>query len=178
MPEYGRMLGTGHGHLSAHGRHLHPLLWFLQDQDRAARRYSTRMNRRRVAESIQAMGLSHAVLTSVNRDEQPDGGAWVFAESIYWIRQLAPGCTIEVLIPDFKGDLAALQIVMDARPEILNHNTETVPRLYRTVRPQAKYMRSHGTAAAGQTHGPRSADQVGHHGRAGRNVGRNPAGDG
>ncbi|RIK35741.1 MAG: lipoyl synthase [Chloroflexi bacterium] len=97
---------------------------------------------RRVAESVQAMGLHHAVLTSVNRDEQPDGGAWVFAESLYWIRQLVPGCTVEVLIPDFKGDWAALQTVMDAKPEILNHNTETVPRLYKTVRPQAKYLRS------------------------------------
>jgi lipoic acid synthetase len=88
------------------------------------------------------MNLHHAVLTSVNRDEQSDGGAWVFAESIYWIRRLRPGCTIEVLIPDFKGDWAALQTVMDAKPEILNHNTETVPRLYRTVRPQARYPRS------------------------------------
>jgi lipoic acid synthetase len=91
---------------------------------------------------VAAMALHHAVLTSVNRDEQADGGAWVFAETIYWIRQLRPGCTVEVLIPDFKGDERALQIVMDAKPEILNHNTETVPRLYRTVRPQAKYMRS------------------------------------
>jgi lipoic acid synthetase len=97
---------------------------------------------RHVGESVAAMQLHHAVLTSVNRDEQADGGAWVFAESIHWIRQLRPGCTIEVLIPDFKGDSRALQIVMDAKPEILNHNTETVPRLYRTVRPQAKYMRS------------------------------------
>ncbi|MEZ4620323.1 MAG: lipoyl synthase [Caldilineaceae bacterium] len=97
---------------------------------------------RRVAESIQAMGLNHAVLTSVNRDEQPDGGAWVFAESLEWIRRLVPGCTVEVLIPDFKGDQAALQIVMDAKPEILNHNTETVPRLYKTVRPQARYLRT------------------------------------
>jgi lipoic acid synthetase len=97
---------------------------------------------RRVAESVRAMGLHHAVLTSVNRDEQADGGAWVFAESIYWVRELAPGCTVEVLIPDFKGDWAALQTVMDAKPEILNHNTETVPRLYKTVRPQAKYLRS------------------------------------
>jgi lipoic acid synthetase len=97
---------------------------------------------RRIGESVAAMGLHHAVLTSVNRDEQADGGAWVFAESIHWIRQLRPGCTIEVLIPDFKGDERALQIVMDARPEILNHNTETVSRLYRTVRPQAKYLRS------------------------------------
>lgn len=97
---------------------------------------------RRIGESVAAMSLSHAVLTSVNRDEQLDGGAWVFAESIHWIRQLRPGCTIEVLIPDFRGDWAALQTVMDAQPEILNHNTETVPRLYKTVRPQAKYMRS------------------------------------
>ena len=97
---------------------------------------------RKVGESVQAMGLKHAVLTSVNRDELADGGAWVFAESIQWIRQLQPECTIEVLIPDFKGDEAALQAVMDAQPEILNHNTETVPRLYRTVRPQGKFMRS------------------------------------
>lgn len=97
---------------------------------------------RKVGESVRAMNLHHAVLTSVNRDEQKDGGAWVFAESLYWIRQLQPGCTVEVLIPDFKGDWAALQTVMDARPEILNHNTETAPRLYKTVRPQARYMRS------------------------------------
>lgn len=97
---------------------------------------------RRVAESVQAMDLKHAVLTSVNRDEQADGGAWVFAESLHWIRKLVPGCTIEVLIPDFKGDVSALQTVMDAKPEILNHNTETVPRLYKTVRPQAKYQRT------------------------------------
>ena len=97
---------------------------------------------RRVGESVAAMGLKHAVLTSVNRDEQRDGGAWVFAESIHWIRQLNPGCTVEVLIPDFKGDESALATVMAAKPEILNHNTETVARLYKTVRPQAKYARS------------------------------------
>ncbi len=97
---------------------------------------------RRIGESIAAMQLRHAVLTSVNRDEQSDGGAWVFAESLHWIHQLLPGCTVEVLIPDFRGDWPALQVVMDAKPEILNHNTETVPRLYRTVRPQAKYTRS------------------------------------
>jgi lipoic acid synthetase len=95
-----------------------------------------------VGESVAAMGLHHAVLTSVNRDEQSDGGAWVFAESIQWIRLLRPVCTVEVLIPDFRGDWAALATVMAAQPEILNHNTETVPRLYRTVRPQAKYVRS------------------------------------
>ncbi|MBV7338906.1 lipoyl synthase [Chloroflexi bacterium TSY] len=97
---------------------------------------------RKVAESVRAMNLQHAVLTSVNRDEQSDGGAWVFAESLHWIRRLLPGCTVEVLIPDFKGDEDALQVVMDAKPEILNHNTETVPHLYKTVRPQAQYIQT------------------------------------
>ena len=97
---------------------------------------------RRVAESVAAMKLNHCVLTSVNRDELPNGGAHIFANTIREIRQRLPGCTIEVLIPDFKGDRPALQEVMDARPEILNHNTETVPRLYRTVRPQANYERT------------------------------------
>lgn len=96
----------------------------------------------RVAESVQALNLSHCVLTSVNRDELPNGGAHIFANTIREIRRRMPNCTIEVLIPDFKGDRAALQEVMAARPEILNHNTETVPRLYRTVRPQANYQQS------------------------------------
>ena len=96
----------------------------------------------RVAESALALNLSHCVLTSVNRDELPNGGAHIFANTIREIRRRLPHCTIEVLIPDFKGDRAALQEVMAARPEILNHNTETVPRLYRTVRPQANYQQS------------------------------------
>jgi lipoic acid synthetase len=96
----------------------------------------------RVAEAVARMALRHAVLTSVNRDELPDGGAHIFARSIELIHERVPTCTVEVLIPDFKGDRAALKLVMDARPEILNHNTETVPRLYRTVRPQAIYERS------------------------------------
>ena len=97
---------------------------------------------KRVALAVQGMGLRHAVVTSVNRDELADGGAQIFAETIKWIRRASPGTTIEVLIPDFKGDREALRTVMAARPEILNHNTETVPRLYRTVRPQAEYPRS------------------------------------
>jgi len=96
----------------------------------------------RVAEAVRAMGLKHAVLTSVNRDELPDGGAHIFARSVQLIHERVPGCTVEVLIPDFKGDRASLQQVMDAHPEILNHNVETVPRLYRTIRPQAIYERS------------------------------------
>jgi lipoic acid synthetase len=97
---------------------------------------------RRVAESVHALNLSHCVLTSVNRDELPNGGAHIFANTIREIRKRLPNCSIEVLIPDFKGDRSALIEVMDARPEILNHNTETVPRLYRTVRPQANYRQT------------------------------------
>ncbi len=93
----------------------------------------------RVARAVQRMGLRHAVITSVNRDELPDGGAAIFAETIQAIRRTVPGCTVEVLIPDFKGDVAALRRITEVAPEILNHNTETVPRLYRTVRPQGRY---------------------------------------
>lgn len=97
---------------------------------------------RRVAETVHALNLRHCVLTSVNRDELPNGGAHIFANTIREIRSRLPDCTIEVLIPDFKGNRAALQEVMEAKPEILNHNTETVPRLYRTVRPQANYQQT------------------------------------
>jgi len=97
---------------------------------------------RRVAEAIAGMNVQHAVLTSVNRDELPDGGAAIWAETIMRIREAAPGTGIEVLIPDFQGDWDALRVVMDAKPDILNHNIETVPGLYRRVRPQAKYARS------------------------------------
>jgi lipoic acid synthetase len=96
----------------------------------------------RVAEAVRIMGLRHAVITSVNRDELLDGGAGIFAETIRTTRELSPGTTIEVLIPDFRGDERALDTVLDAFPEILNHNMETVPRLYAAVRPQAKYGRS------------------------------------
>ena len=108
----------------------------------------------RVAFAIQSMGLKHAVITSVNRDELPDGGAGIFAETIRWTRRLSPETTIEVLIPDFKGDRAALEVVADARPEIFNHNTETVPRLYATVRPQARYERSLEVLRLGKEMGP------------------------
>ena len=96
----------------------------------------------RVAEAAARMDLRHAVITSVNRDDQRDGGAGVFAACIRRIRERIPGCRVEVLIPDFKGDAAALQIVIDAAPDVLNHNTETVPRLYRQVRPGARFERS------------------------------------
>jgi len=97
---------------------------------------------RRVAEAVKAMGIRHAVITSVNRDELPDGGAEVFAETVVRVRQAVEGITIEVLIPDFQGLWWALDLVVGSMPDILNHNVETVPRLYPTVRPQAKYERS------------------------------------
>ncbi len=97
---------------------------------------------RRAAEAVEKMGLQHAVLTSVNRDDLPDGGAGIFAETIRRIHDRMPGCAVEVLIPDFKGDQEALATVMDAGPEVLNHNTETVLRLQRDIRTAASYGRS------------------------------------
>ncbi|MDY0096308.1 MAG: lipoyl synthase [Candidatus Vecturithrix sp.] len=93
----------------------------------------------RVAQSVKALNLKHAVITSVNRDEREDGGAPIFARCIERIRDIQPGCSVEVLIPDFKGSKNALKIVMDARPEILGHNVETVPRLFQKVQPQDRY---------------------------------------
>jgi lipoyl synthase len=97
---------------------------------------------RRVVDAVKLMGVRHAVVTSVNRDERKDGGAPIFAETIRLIHAEVPNTTVEVLIPDFKGSEEALNIVLEARPDILNHNLETVPRLYRTVRPQANYRQS------------------------------------
>ena len=97
---------------------------------------------RRVARAIEAMGIDYAVITSVNRDELPDGGAGIFAETIKQIRKRSPQCTVEVLIPDFKGDHEALLTLLKAKPDVLNHNIETVARLYSKVRPQANYNQS------------------------------------
>jgi lipoic acid synthetase len=96
----------------------------------------------RVADAVARMGLRHAVVTSVNRDDQADGGAGIFAATIRSIRERVPRCAVEVLVPDFKGRWEALQLVLDARPDILNHNVETVPRLYRQARSGASFPRS------------------------------------
>ncbi len=96
----------------------------------------------RVAEAAAAMGLKYAVITSVNRDDRKDGGAELFALTIRAIRERIPGCRVEVLIPDFQGSHAAMDIVLEASPDVLNHNTETVPRLYRQVRLGARFERS------------------------------------
>lgn len=97
---------------------------------------------RRVAEAVATLGLKHAVVTSVNRDDDNIGGARIFAETIRQIRELTPDCRVEVLIPDFQGLDESLRIVLQAHPDVLNHNTETVPRLYRAVRSGARYQRS------------------------------------
>jgi len=96
----------------------------------------------RVAEAVATLGLSFAVVTSVNRDDLPEGGAGQFAQTIRWIRTLNPGCGVEVLVPDFQGSASALATVLEAQPDVLNHNVETVPRLYPRVRPDADYTQS------------------------------------
>jgi lipoic acid synthetase len=107
----------------------------------------------RVAHSVKILGLKYAVITSVTRDDLPDGGAGVFAETVRAIRETSPDCKVELLIPDFQGDADALQSVIEAAPDVLGHNLETVPSLYPRVRPQADYQRSLGvlrrTAEAG-----------------------------
>ena len=97
---------------------------------------------RRVAEACEILGLKYAVITSVNRDDRKDGGAELFALTIRAIRERIPDCRVEVLVPDFQGSQSAMEIVMEAQPDVLNHNTETVPRLYRQVRLGARYERS------------------------------------
>lgn len=96
---------------------------------------------RRVGEAVEKMGLKYAVITSVDRDDLADGGAEIYAETIRDIKRRLPDCRVEVLIPDFKGEESSLRTVLDARPDVLNHNTETVPRLYRAVRSGGKYSR-------------------------------------
>ena len=107
----------------------------------------------RVACAIQSLGLRHAVITSVNRDELPDGGAWMFSETVRQVRRLNPTCTIEVLIPDFEGNQQALETVCAEKPDILNHNIETVKRLFPAIRPQGKYQRSLNLLAEAKQHG-------------------------
>jgi lipoic acid synthetase len=116
---------------------------------------------RRVAEAVAAMGLRFAVITSVNRDDRKDGGAELFALTIRAIRERVPGCGIEVLVPDFQGSHAAMDIVMEASPDVLNHNTETVPRLYRQVRLGAHYERSLDMLAYAKRIAPRTPAKSG-----------------
>ena len=127
---------------------------------------------RRVAEAVATLGLKHTVVTSVNRDDDNLGGARIFAETIRQIRELVPDCRVEVLIPDFQGLDEALKIVLDAQPDVLNHNTETVPRLYRSVRSGARYERTLRLLEKAKTLCPRDRDQVRRDGRSRREHGR------
>jgi lipoic acid synthetase len=115
----------------------------------------------RVAQAVQAMGLRHAVVTSVDRDDLDDGGASVFAAVIRSIRRLQPGCTVEVLIPDFRGRVEPLQVVLDAQPDVLNHNVETVPRLFRAVQPQCRYAWSQAVLRNAKTLWPQAVTKSG-----------------
>ena len=136
------MLGTSHGDVHDSGEHLHAGLRILRRAFGQAAGPPDEHEPERVAEAAEQMGLRYAVVTSVNRDDQPDGGAAIFARTIAEIRERVPGCKVEVLIPDFRGDWGALETVIAARPDVLNHNTETVPRLYHGVRKGAVYGRS------------------------------------
>ena len=115
----------------------------------------------RVAEAVERMGLGYAVVTSVNRDDQPDGGASIFARTIVEIRARVPACKVEVLIPDFRGNWNALETVIASRPDVLNHNTETVPRLYHQVRKGAVYSRSLELLRRAKTLSPRMPTKTG-----------------
>ncbi len=115
----------------------------------------------RVAEAVRRLGLRHVVVTSVTRDDLPDGGASLFAAVVRAVRAAAPGCTIEILVPDFAGSSSALETVLEARPDVLNHNVETVPRLYGRVRPQADYARSLDLLAAAKRLAPETFTKSG-----------------
>ncbi len=119
----------------------------------------------RVGTAVEALGLSYVVITSVDRDDLSDGGASAFAETVRQTRRRVPTCRIEVLIPDFKGDLAALHTVLDARPDVLNHNTETVPRLYRMARSGGRYARTLELLDRSRVYAPDIPDQDRRHGR-------------
>ena len=115
----------------------------------------------RVADAVERLGLQHVVVTSVNRDDLPDGGAGHFAATVRAIRDRLPGCRIEVLVPDFQGDLAAVAAVTAAPVDVFNHNVETVPRLYRRVRPGAQYPRSLAVLEAAHDPGGRRSTKAG-----------------
>ena len=135
------MLVGSHRDFHARRRYLHASLRLLRCRQRTAGILDPE-EPRHVAEAVGHLNLAHAVITSVNRDDLPDGGAAHWAETIREVRAMNPECKIEVLIPDFNGDEAALNTVLDAQPDVLNHNTETIARLYRRVRPDAVYQQS------------------------------------
>ena len=142
LPEHRRVLVAAPRHHDDHGRDLHARLFLLQRRDRHARSRSTPTNRAGSGEAVATLGLRHVVITSVDRDDLKDGGAEHFAQTIRAIRASAPDTTIEILTPDFLRKDGALEVVVAARPDVFNHNLETVPGLYPTIRPGARYYHS------------------------------------
>ncbi len=136
------MLVRSHGHVHARAATSARVIAVFAPSAKARPARSISEEPRHVAEAVRQLNLAHTVITSVNRDDLPDGGAAHWAETVRQVRALNPECRIEVLIPDFNGDEAALNTVLDAQPDVLNHNTETVARLYRRVRPDAGYQQS------------------------------------
>src|SRR6478736_4427403 len=141
LPQYRRVLGEEARHLHDHGRHLHAGLRLLQREDRNAQGAGSN-EPENVAIAVQKLGLEHVVITSVDRDDLADGGAQHFADVILAIRARSPGTTIEILTPDFLRKPGALEIVVAAKPDVFNHNLETVPGLYLKIRPGARYFHS------------------------------------
>ncbi len=135
------MLGQEARHLHDHGRNLHPRLCFLQCENRPPNALD-KAEPASVGKAVKQMGLNHVVITSVDRDDLPDGGAQHFADVIHAIRAATPTTTIEILTPDFLRKEGALEIVVRAKPDVFNHNLETVPSNYLTVRPGARYFHS------------------------------------
>ena len=142
VPEYLGVFFTPHGNVSDYGFTLYTQLPLLCGGRRPAWSRPMRKNPPESPRVARQMGLKYVVVTSVTRDDLPDGGAAIFAETIEKIRQQIPDVYVEVLIPDFQGSKEALETVLNAHPDVLNHNIETVPRLYPEVRPQADYRRS------------------------------------
>jgi len=141
MPQHLRMLGRRHRDVHDQRRALHPGLRFSAWSTHQAVAPRS-VGPQRVADAVARLGLAHAVVTCVARDDLADGGAGAFAATITAIHERCPSTAVEVLIADCKGDPASLETIFAARPEVLNHNTETVPRLQRAVRPSASYARS------------------------------------
>ena len=164
VPEHLRLLGAANRDLPAPGRRLHAHVRLLRHRDGKAPPSSIPMSRVAWPSRSGSLGLRHAVITSVNRDDLPDGGAHHFHEVVRILREIHPACGVEVLIPDFLGNDRALDHVLDARPDILNHNVETVPSLYALVRRGAKYDRSLRLLAHAKSLRAVHPRQVGHHG--------------
>jgi lipoic acid synthetase len=167
LPQHRRVLGQEARDLHDHGRHVHARLRVLQREDRTAGR-ARRDEPQHVGEAVAKLGLNHVVITSVDRDDLADGGARHFQRNHCGDPRAAPATTIEILTPDFLRKDGAIETVVAARPDVFNHNLETVPSKYLTVRPGARLFRLDPSAAAGERARSGDVHQVRHHGGFGR----------